>query len=38
MIRAAGSNGIADTIAGAAAKTICARSRVGAPFAATWRN
>ena len=37
-IHAAGSNGIADIIADAAAKMICVRLRVGAPFAATWRN
>ena len=37
-IRAAGSNGIADIIAAAAARMTYARSPVGAPFAATWRN
>ena len=38
MIPAAGFNGIADIIADAATKMICARSRVGAQFAATCRN
>ena len=37
-IHAAGSNGIADIIADAAAKMICVRLRVGEPFAAMWRN
>jgi hypothetical protein len=36
--RAAGSNGIADIIAGVAARMTYGRLGVGAPFAAMWRN